>query len=151
MIFFFNEVTTTLKKVSLTYKKLIVMEDFNIYPKPKRKFQKILEEFVDSLSLANLIESKTCHTKVHKSHIDLILTVNCCYLKLLISQTQVSLQAQCNISQNSFISLKIQNYMVQKLHSLWWIRVFTPYKKSKYYFRCCRSISVLWLNNKFVS
>lgn len=68
----------------------MVMEDFNIYTKPKTKFQKILEEFVDSLSLANLIESKTCHTKVHKSHIDLILTVNCCYLKLLISQTQVS-------------------------------------------------------------
>ena len=71
---FFNEITLSLSKASLKYGNVIVMGDVNIVTKTKGIDQDFLEEFCDLFSLANLDKLEICHTKTHKSLIDLILT-----------------------------------------------------------------------------
>ena len=73
---FFDEITSSLSKVSLKYGNVIGLGDFNIDTKTKGIGQGIFEEFCDLFILINLNKSKseTFHTKTHKSPIDLALT-----------------------------------------------------------------------------
>ena len=70
---FFEELTTSPSKAIRKYENLLIMGDFNIDMKSKSLGYDKLDEFCDLFNLTNLIKSKTCFTKNHKSLIDLFL------------------------------------------------------------------------------
>ena len=68
---FFEEVTTSLTKVTSIYENIIVMGDFNIDTKCKGVGSNNLCNFGDLFYLTNIVKSDTCFTKTHTSLIDL--------------------------------------------------------------------------------
>ena len=71
---FFKEVSDSLSKASLTYENFIIMGDFNIDINTAGVDVERLDEFYNLLDLKNLMKTRTCCTKNHKSTIDLFLT-----------------------------------------------------------------------------
>ena len=70
----FKEVSDSLSKANLTNKNSIIMGDFNIDINTAGTEADKLDEFCNLFDLINLIKTKTCCTKNHKSIIDLLLT-----------------------------------------------------------------------------
>ena len=71
---FFEELATSLSKAILKSENRVIMGDFNINMKSKSLGYDKLDEFCDQFNPTNVIKSKTCFTKNHKSLIDLFLT-----------------------------------------------------------------------------
>ena len=71
---FFDEINVCLSKAAVKYKNIIIMGDFNIDIKNKGSGYGKLDTFWDLLNLTNVIHSKTCLMKNHKSTVDLFLT-----------------------------------------------------------------------------
>ena len=62
---FFNELNETLSKAVNSYEKIIVIGDLNITVNdPVKDGNNYLSDFVDSFSLSNLINKKTCQKNV---------------------------------------------------------------------------------------
>ena len=88
---FFEEMTTSLTKVTSNYENIIVMGDFNIDIKCKSVGSNNLSDFCDLFHLTNIVKSDTCFTKTHTSLIDLILTNKpSSFNKTLVSETGLS-------------------------------------------------------------
>ena len=72
---FFNELNETLSKAVNSYENIIVIGDLNIdvsdHDKDRNNY---LSDFVDTFSLSNLINKKTCHKNVSGTTIDIMLT-----------------------------------------------------------------------------
>ena len=72
---FFNELTETLSKAVNNYENIIVIGDLNIdVSDPDKDRNNYLSDFVDSFSLTNLINRKTCHKSLSGTTIDIMLT-----------------------------------------------------------------------------
>ena len=72
---FFNELNETLSKAVNSYENLIVIGDLNIdVSDPVKDGNNYLSDFVDTFSLSNLINRKTCHKNVSGTTIDIMLT-----------------------------------------------------------------------------
>ena len=71
---FFEELSSCLSKASETYENFIVMRDFNIDMRTKSREYEKFEHFWSLFSLSNLIKSKTCFSRNHKSKIDIFTT-----------------------------------------------------------------------------
>ena len=72
---FFNELNKTLIKTVSSYKNIIVIGDLNIdVSDPNKDRNNYLSDFVDTFSLSNLINRKTCHKNLSGTAIDIILT-----------------------------------------------------------------------------
>ena len=69
------ELELSLEQTLTKYDNSIIMGDINIdlYNKHDSGYNR-LKQFCDTFNLTNLIKDKTCHTKNHKSSIDIILT-----------------------------------------------------------------------------
>ena len=65
----------TLTKTVSSYKNIIVIGDLNIdVSDPNKDRNNYLSDFVDTFSLSNLINRKTCHKNLSGTAIDIILT-----------------------------------------------------------------------------
>ena len=65
----------TLSKAVNSYENLIVIGDLNIdVSDPVKDGNNYLSDFVDTFSLSNLINRKTCHKNVSGATIDIMLT-----------------------------------------------------------------------------
>ena len=71
---FFNEVSDSLSKASLTYENLVIIGDFHIDINNARMKVDTLNEFCNLFDITNLIKTETCCTKNQKSRIVLFLT-----------------------------------------------------------------------------
>ena len=72
---FFNELNKTLSKAVNSYKNIIVTGDLNIdVSDPDKDRNNYLSDFVDTFSLSNLVNTKTCHKNVSGTTIDIMLT-----------------------------------------------------------------------------
>ena len=72
---FFNELNETLSKAVNSYENIIVMGDLNINASdPDKDRNNYLSDFVDTFSLSNLINRKTCHKNLSGTTIDIMLT-----------------------------------------------------------------------------
>ena len=72
---FFNELNGTLSKAVNSYENFIVIVDRNIDASyPVKDGNNYLSDFVDTFSLLNLINKKTCHKNVSGTTIDVMLT-----------------------------------------------------------------------------
>ena len=71
---FFEEVSDSLSKASLTYENFIIMGNFNIDINTAGVDVERLDEFCNLLDLTNLMKTETCCTKNRKSTIDLFWT-----------------------------------------------------------------------------
>ena len=67
---FFEEMTTSLTKVTSNYENIIVMGDFNIHINCKGVGSNNLSDFCDLFHLKNIVQSDTCFTKTHTSLIE---------------------------------------------------------------------------------
>ena len=71
---FFSELNETLSKAVNSYENLIVIGDLNIdVSDPAKDGNNYLSDFVDTSSLSNLINRKTCHKNVSGATIDIML------------------------------------------------------------------------------
>ena len=69
---FFKELNETLSKAVNSYKNIIVIGDLNIdVSDPDKDRNNYLFDFVDTFSLSNLINGKTCHKNLPSTTIDL--------------------------------------------------------------------------------
>ena len=72
---FFNELNKTLSKAVNSYKNIIVTGDLNIDKSdPDKDRNNYLSDFVDTFSLSNLVNTKTCHKNASGTTIDIMLT-----------------------------------------------------------------------------
>ena len=72
---FFNELNETLSKAVNSYENIIVIGDLNIdVSDPDKDRNNYLSEFVDTFSLSNLINGKTCHKNLSGTTIDIMFT-----------------------------------------------------------------------------
>ena len=72
---FVNELSETLSKPVNSYENIIVIGDLNIDVDDTDKVRNnYLSRFVDTFSLSNLINGKTCHKNVSGTIIDIMLT-----------------------------------------------------------------------------
>ena len=72
---FFNELNEILSKAVNNYENVIVIGDLNIYVSdPDKDRNNYLSDFVDTFSLSNLINRKTCHKILSGTTIDRMLT-----------------------------------------------------------------------------
>ena len=71
---FFEDLTKTLDQAVNKYENIVVSGDLNINTSPINSTCGHLSDFVDTFSLTNLIESKTCFKSVIGTSIDIILT-----------------------------------------------------------------------------
>ena len=72
---FSNELNETLSKAVNSYENLIIIGDLNIgVSDPVKDGNNYLSDFVDTLSLSNVINRKTCHKNVSGTTIDIMLT-----------------------------------------------------------------------------
>ena len=72
---FFDELNETLSKVVNSYENLIVIGDLNIdVSDPVKDGSNNLSDFVDTFSLSNFINRKTCHKNVSGTTIDIMLS-----------------------------------------------------------------------------
>ena len=71
---FFNELNETLIKAVNSYENIIVIGDLNIdVSDPDKDGNNYLSDFVDTFSLSNLINRKTCHKNLSDTAIYLLL------------------------------------------------------------------------------
>ena len=72
---FFNVLNETLSKAVNSYENIIVIGDLNIdVSDPDKDRNSYLSDFVDTFSLSNLINRKTCHKNLTGTTIDIMLT-----------------------------------------------------------------------------
>ena len=72
---FFNELNETLSKAVNSYENIIVIGDLYIdVSDPDKDRNNYLSDFVDTFSLSNLINRKTCHKNLYGTTIDIMLT-----------------------------------------------------------------------------
>ena len=72
---FFKELNETLSKVVNTYEYITVIGDLNIDVSDSEKDKNnYLSDFMDTFSLSNLINMKTCHKNISGTVIDIMLT-----------------------------------------------------------------------------
>ena len=72
---FFNELTETLSKAVNNYENIIVIGDLNIdVNDPDKDRNNYLSDFVDTFSLSNLINRKTCHKNLSGTAIEIMFT-----------------------------------------------------------------------------